>query len=126
MSKTQDINAGRRQLLKGGMVIAAGLGASMALPATASCDSAPVSFDEIVDVLVVGSGFAGMSAALQAREAGVSVMIIDKMPVFGGNSTINGGAMAVAGSVLQKQAGIEDSVDAMVEDMLRAGRGMND
>ncbi|MGL4222710.1 MAG: FAD-dependent oxidoreductase, partial [Shewanella sp.] len=126
MSKTQDINAGRRQLLKGGMVMAAGLGASMALPATASCASAPVNFDEIVDVLVVGSGFAGMSAALQAREAGVSVMVIDKMPVFGGNSTINGGAMAVAGSPLQKQAGIEDSVDAMVADMLRAGRGMND
>lgn len=126
MSKTQDINAGRRQLLKGGMVMAAGLGASIALPASASCDSAPVNFDEIVDVLVVGSGFAGMSAALQAREASVSVMVIDKMPVFGGNSTINGGAMAVAGSALQKQAGIEDSVDAMVVDMLRAGRGMND
>lgn len=79
MSKTQGINSGRRQLLKGGMVMAAGLGASIALPTTASCDSAPINFDEIVDVLVVGSGFAGMSAALQAREAGVSVMVIDKM-----------------------------------------------
>lgn len=93
MSKTQGINSGRRQLLKGGMVMAAGLGASIALPSSASCDLAPINFDEIVDVLVVGSGFAGMSAALQAREAGVSVMVIDKMPVFGGNSTINGGAI---------------------------------
>ncbi|MGL4639439.1 MAG: flavocytochrome c [Shewanella sp.] len=126
MSETQGINSERRQLLKGGMIMAAGLGASIALPATANCESVPVSFDEIVDVVVVGSGFAGMAAALQAREAGVSVMVIDKMPVFGGNSTINGGAMAVAGSALQKQAGIEDSVDAMVADMLRAGRGMND
>ncbi|MGL4895290.1 MAG: flavocytochrome c [Shewanella sp.] len=126
MSETQGINSERRQLLKGGMIMAAGLGASIALPATANCESVPVSFDDIVDVVVVGSGFAGMAAALQAREAGVSVMVIDKMPVFGGNSTINGGAMAVAGSALQKQAGIEDSVDAMVADMLRAGRGMND
>lgn len=126
MSETQGINSERRQLFKGGMIMAAGLGASIALPATANCESVPVSFDDIVDVVVVGSGFAGMAAALQAREAGVSVMVIDKMPVFGGNSTINGGAMAVAGSALQKQAGIEDSVDAMVADMLRAGRGMND
>lgn len=126
MSKTQEINSGRRQLLKGSMAMAAGLGASIALPVSAGCESTPVVFDEIVDVLVVGSGFAGMSAALQAREAGVSVMVIDKMPVFGGNSTINGGAMAVAGSPLQKQEGIKDSVDAMVADMLRAGRGMND
>lgn len=126
MSKTQGINAERRQLLKGGAVMAVGMGASLALPTRANCEAVPIVFDEIVDVLVVGSGFAGMSAALQAREAGVSVMVIDKMPVFGGNSTINGGAMAVAGSVLQKQAGIEDSVDAMVADMLRAGRGMND
>lgn len=126
MSKTQGINAGRRQLLKGGAVMAVGMGASLALPTRANCEAVPIIFDEVVDVLVVGSGFAGMSAALQAREAGVSVMVIDKMPVFGGNSTINGGAMAVAGSPLQKEAGIQDSVDAMVADMLQAGRGMND
>ncbi|GIU04989.1 flavocytochrome c [Shewanella sp. c952] len=83
-------------------------------------------FDEIVDVIVVGSGFAGMSAAIQAKEAGASVMIVEKMPVFGGNSTINGGAMAVAGSPLQKKEGIEDSVETMVTDMLESGRDMND
>lgn len=118
----------RRQLLKGGAAMAvASLGAAMPLSANAACmPQEKVKFDEIVDVIVVGSGFAGMSAALQAKEAGASVMVIDKMPVFGGNSTINGGAMAVAGSPLQKKEGIEDSVDIMVADMLEAGRGMND
>ncbi|GGE79403.1 flavocytochrome c [Shewanella carassii] len=128
MTEKQKIDSSRRQLLKGGAALAVtGVGMAVSNGAMAQCrEQAPESFDELVDVLVVGSGFAGMAAALQAREAGVSVMVIDKMPVFGGNSTINGGAMAVAGSPLQKQAGIEDSVDAMVADMLRAGRGMND
>ncbi|WP_028766191.1 MULTISPECIES: flavocytochrome c [Shewanella] len=128
MNDKEQVSLGRRQLLKGGAAMAvAGLGSSVALSANAACvPQADAKFDEVVDVIVVGSGFAGMSAALQARENGSSVMIIDKMPVFGGNSTINGGAMAVAGSPLQKKEGIEDSVDVMVADMLEAGRGMND
>ncbi|KIO35572.1 flavocytochrome c [Shewanella sp. cp20] len=128
MKQKDLISPGRRQLLKGGAAMAvsvAGLGAMSAQASDCSAD-APPRFDEIVDVLVIGSGFAGMSAALQAKEAGASVMVIDKMPVFGGNSTINGGAMAVAGSKLQAKEGIEDSVETMVADMLEAGRGMND
>ncbi len=129
MSKEKDICQGRRQMMVGAAAFAVtGLGAGMASKASASeCDKPKTKeFDEVVDIIVVGSGFAGMSAALQAREAGASVMVIDKMPVFGGNSTINGGAMAVAGSPLQKQHGIQDSVATMVTDMLEAGRGMND
>lgn len=128
MSENQVLDHSRRQLLKGGAAMAvAGIGSAAALPVMASsaCEDL-VKFDEIVDIIVIGSGFAGMSAALQARESGDSVMVIDKMPVFGGNSTINGGAMAVAGSPLQKKEGIQDSVDTMVADMLAAGRGMND
>ncbi|MBW8182168.1 flavocytochrome c [Shewanella nanhaiensis] len=128
MSDEKGLNQSRRQLLKGGAAMAvAGIGSVVAGAASAACVSdEKVMFDEVVDVIVVGSGFAGMSAALQARESGASVMVIDKMPVFGGNSTINGGAMAVAGSPLQKREGIEDSVDTMVADMLESGRGMND
>ena len=77
------------------------------------------------DVVIVGSGFAGTSAAIEARKRGASTLVIEKMPVFGGNSAINGGAFAVAGSPLQAQKGIDDSVDRMVADMLKAGRGLN-
>ncbi|MCL1036660.1 flavocytochrome c [Shewanella submarina] len=126
MSEKQELNHSRRAILKGGMAMAAtGLGVAVTGSAIAAPNT-PESFDEVVDVIVVGSGFAGMSAALQAREGGARVMVIDKMPVFGGNSTINGGAMAVAGSSLQKEAGIQDDVNVMVDDMLKAGRGMND
>jgi len=128
MNEKDVISSSRRHWLKGGAALAiAGFGASVAMPASAECISNEEhKFDEVVDIIVVGSGFAGMSAALQASEAGASVMVVDKMPVFGGNSTINGGAMAAAGSPLQKQEGIVDSVDIMIADMLAAGRGMND
>lgn len=82
-------------------------------------------WDEEYDVVIVGSGFAGTSAAIEARKRGASVLVIEKMAVFGGNSAINGGAFAVAGSPLQARQGIKDSVEQMVEDMLKAGRGLN-
>lgn len=103
----------------------------MALAGTARAQEhcAPVPglrYHKIYDVIVVGSGFAGLAAALEAVQAGRSVLVIDKMPVFGGNSAINGGAVAVAGSPLQQEAGIKDSSELMYKDMLKAGRGLND
>jgi len=82
-------------------------------------------WDREFDVIVAGSGFAGCAAAIAARREGASTLVIEKMPVFGGNSAINGGAMAVAGSPLQKEKGIEDSVELMMADMLKGGRGTN-
>ncbi|MDG3087998.1 flavocytochrome c [Vibrio hannami] len=84
-----------------------------------------IQWDKTFDVLVIGSGFAALSAAIEARRKGLDVMIIEKMRVPGGNSTINGGLFAVAGSELQKEEGVEDSVELMVEDMMKAGRGIN-
>ncbi|GLS82882.1 flavocytochrome c [Paraferrimonas haliotis] len=123
------IVSSRRDMLKKSAALVAGSAALVATgPALASeqCASKQPKFDEIYDLIIVGSGFAGMSCANQAAQDGAKVLVIDKMPVFGGNSTINGGAMAVAGSALQKKAGVEDSVELMVSDMLKAGRGMND
>ena len=81
-----------------------------------------VKWDRETDVLVVGSGFAGLAAAIEAIEAGSNVVLIDKMPVYGGNSALNGGDMAAVGTPLQKEAGVEDSTDLMVADMLKAGK----
>ncbi len=84
-----------------------------------------MAWDAAYDVVVVGSGFAGITAAIEARRKGASVLVIEKMAVYGGNSAINGGAFAVADSPLQKEKGITDSVDQMVSDMIKAGRGLN-
>jgi succinate dehydrogenase/fumarate reductase flavoprotein subunit len=74
-----------------------------------------------VDVCVVGSGFAGLSAAIVSGRTS-QVAIIEKMPTPGGNSIYNAGQLAVANSSHQQRAGIVDSVEQMVEDMLKAGK----
>jgi flavocytochrome c len=84
-----------------------------------------VMFDEEYEVVVVGSGFAGLAAAIEAREAGRSVLIIEKMRVPGGNSAISGGMFAVVGSPLQESAGVQDSPALLAADMVRAGQGLN-
>jgi flavocytochrome c len=117
----------RRGFLKGGGAALAGVAAAT-LPAgaDAACPrTTPKRWDTTVDVLVVGSGFAGLTAAVEARAAGAEVLIIDKMPVHGGNSIINGGDFAAAGNSFQKEAGIQDSPDQMLKDMLKAGGNLN-
>lgn len=94
---------------------AAGLGAGL-----------PSSWDEECDVLVIGSGYAGLAAAYEAAKAGADTMIVEKMATTGGNSAIADGDFAVCMSSAQKAKGIEDSVDKYVADMMTAGLSLND
>ncbi len=80
---------------------------------------------EQADVIVVGSGFAGLAAAVEAAEAGCSVVVLEKMIAFGGNSAISDGGIAAPGIDYQVAAGISDSPDLMYEDLLKAGEGLN-
>ena len=82
-------------------------------------------WDESADVVVIGSGFAGLTAAIEAHNAGASVLILEKMKAPGGNSIISDGGIAAAGTLMQKKAGITDSPDLMYSDMLTAGLGLN-
>jgi succinate dehydrogenase/fumarate reductase flavoprotein subunit len=47
-------------------------------------------WDSSTDVIIIGSGAAGLSAAIEARQAGAAVMVFEKMPVTGGNTRIAG------------------------------------
>lgn len=116
------MNASRRQFLCASMLGAAG---AACIPAACAAESAPQKWDESVDVVVIGSGFAGLAAAYEAKKAGANVVVLEKMATAGGNSIINGGIMAVPGSELQKEKGIKDSPEMMAEDMLIAGLYMN-
>ncbi|BAK45640.1 hypothetical protein EGYY_26390 [Eggerthella sp. YY7918] len=69
--------------------------------------AAPVSFSEETDVLILGTGIAGMSAAMDPVEAGLKVILADKLERVGGESFIACGVMNVSGSKMQKEAGIE-------------------
>ena len=113
----------RRTLIRGAALIpAAGLAAS----AASAAEKLPSNFDEAYDVVVIGSGFAGLSAALAAREAGASVAVFEKMAFIGGNSSLSGGMFAIPGSSVQKAQGIKDSPEALMRDMERIGLGLGD
>lgn len=117
----------RRELLKTASLAGAGIAAGGILSSCASGEGGEqtISWVEEVDVIVIGSGFAGIAAAMEAKKAGSSVLVIEKMRVLGGNSVINGGVMAVPNNDLQDQQGIQDSKELFIEDMLKAGRGLN-
>ena len=53
-------------------------------------------WQEKTDVIVVGSGAAGLSAAIEAKEAGVSVAVFEKMKITGGNTRISDGSLSAA------------------------------
>lgn len=73
------------------------------------------------DVVVIGTGFAGLAAAIEAKRAGASVVILEKMKAAGGNSIISDGGIAVPSSQEQAAQHIEDSKELFYEDMMRAG-----
>ncbi|MCG8709543.1 flavocytochrome c [Brenneria sp. 4F2] len=124
---TQDPKSRRHFLKSTGMVIGALGGAALTRPAQAAPFPAPIpeKWDTTVDVLIIGSGFAGLAAAIEARNAQASVLVIDKMPLLGGNSVLNGGDLSAAGSSMQKEQGIEDSPELMYQDMMKAGNWLN-
>lgn len=117
----------RRTMLTMGAAASAGglaLGFS-ASSAAAQVRELPAEWDEEFDVVVIGSGFAGLAAAYEATKAGASVVVLEKMRTPGGNSIVNGGQMAATASPLQTNAGIEDSPELLLADMLQAGLSLN-
>lgn len=84
---------------------------------SATGEAAAVAEDETLtyDVVVVGGGAAGIGAAYNAKEAGASVLLLEKQSHLGGNTLISGGLIYATGTSFQKEAGVEDSVEALVD-----------
>jgi hypothetical protein len=75
----------RRRFIKGAAVAVPGMAAANVMAATDK-------WDKEADVVVLGTGFAGLSAAITAKDAGAKVLILEKMPKEheGGNSRVSG------------------------------------
>jgi succinate dehydrogenase/fumarate reductase flavoprotein subunit len=73
-----------------------------------------------VDVLVVGSGAAGLTAALSARENGAqNVLIAESEGLVGGSSRLSGGLMMGAGTRYQRALGIEDDAESLFHEYMQ-------
>ena len=72
-------------------------------------------FDQTVDVLIVGSGGGGMTAALTANAAGLDTLVVEKAAHFGGSTALSGGGIWVPGAPSQKKAGYVPDPDGVFE-----------
>ncbi|MEU0539935.1 FAD-binding protein [Nocardia sp. NPDC005978] len=62
-------------------------------------------FDHTVDVLVIGSGGGGLTAALAARAAGLRTLVVEKSAHYGGSTALSGGGIWVPGAPAQRRDG---------------------
>lgn len=75
-----------------------------------------------VDIAVIGAGTAGIPAAIEAAQAGASIMVVEQSDRIGGTLHVSAGQMSGSRTGLQRQRGIEDSPQAHVEDARRISR----
>lgn len=73
------------------------------------------------EVVVIGAGGAGFIAAIKAKESGADVIIIEKLPVIGGNTLISGAEYAAPANWLQEKEKLEDSKELFIKDVEKAG-----
>jgi 3-oxosteroid 1-dehydrogenase len=66
-------------------------------------------WDKSVDFLVMGSGAAGMSAAVRGHDLGLEVLMVEKTDLFGGNTAMSGGVVWVPNNPGMKEKSVPDS-----------------
>ena len=83
---------------------------------------------EKADIVVVGAGGSGISAAVKAETLGANVILIEKMPVIGGATALNAGTLIATGSKYQREVMKEtkDSPELAFKDIFTVGKNRND
>ena len=78
----------------------------------------PVTWDREADIVVIGSGATGLPAAVVAREAGASVIVVEAESHIGGHAITSGGNLPLGGGTsYQKKHGIEDLAELFFQDL---------
>lgn len=78
------------------------------------------------DAVIIGSGATGLVAALQARELGMRVVVLEKLDKLGGNTNRASSGMNAAETYVQSRKGIVDEMDKFYQETYQAGGKMND
>ena len=118
---SENLEISRRKLL------ALGLCSGATFMSITSFAKVPDKFDLETDILIVGTGGAGLSAAVSARQSGFErILVIDKAEVIGGNTLISSGLFNAVDPQRQKPLGIEDSYELFESQILKEGDNLND
>ena len=80
-------------------------------------------WDQIVDVVIVGSGGAALTAATLAHDQGAEVLVVEKADMLGGTTAVSGGGVWLPGNHKMAEAGIDDSRDDALAYIRRVAAG---
>ncbi|HEX4266785.1 MAG TPA: FAD-dependent oxidoreductase [Steroidobacteraceae bacterium] len=111
----EDKPPSRRQFIAG---LTAGVAGGLVAARVVTSSEREPAWDRDADVVVVGGGASGCTAALSAAEGGAKVVLLETLPMLGGAGSVCVGSITVPLSSLQKRLGIRDSVDAYMQDVL--------
>jgi urocanate reductase len=112
----------RRKFLVGaGASVAGALVMNQMAPRELKAVEPPKKWDKETEVLVIGTGYAGLAAAIEAFDGGSKVTVIEKSPVIGGNSAIASGAYNAVDPGRQEKQAIKDSIDLHYKQTLGGG-----
>ena len=110
-------------LTSNGMLTAIG----MAIDASKGIQREEVTYnDTSCDIVVVGAGGAGLSAAVQAASMGANVIVLEKQGIIGGNTNYATGGLNAAETSVQQKLGIIDSKKSHFDDTMSGGHFLND
>lgn len=81
--------------------------------------------DLTTDIVIIGAGGAGLTAAIEAKNAGANVIVVEKNAFMGGNTNYATGGMNAAGTKYQAEKGIQDSPELYYADTMKGGKNLN-
>ncbi|WP_026894984.1 flavocytochrome c [Clostridiisalibacter paucivorans] len=81
--------------------------------------------DVSTDIVVIGGGGAGLTAAIEAKENDADVILVEKNAFVGGNTNLATGGLNAAETKYQSENGIEDSAELFFEDTMKGGKNKN-